>query len=241
MKIALVCIAKNEDNYIKEWIGYHKKLKFDNIFVFKNNWEFDVQDDKVFLIPFNGEVKQISAYNNFIEKFKNDYDWVAFIDVDEFIVLKKHKDIKEFIKEYDTVENGLAINWVLFGSNGHEVIKDNNYSVLERFTKKQNGFNQHIKTLLKLKKDGIMMLDPHRPNVMLRDTNFNQVSNALNPNGTVDVIQINHYFCKTKQEFQEKINRGRADTLKKRNISDWDAHNSNDIDDFLALDFFKSN
>ena len=94
---------------------------------------------------------------------------------------------------------------------------------------------------LRLKKDGIMMLDPHRPNVMLRDTNFNQVSNALNPNGTVDVIQINHYFCKTKQEFQEKINRGRADTLKKRNISDWDAHNSNDIDDFLALDFFKSN
>jgi len=240
MKIALVCIAKNEDNYIKEWIRYHKKLKFDDIFIFENNWSSNIQEDNVFTIKFDGEVRQVFAYNTFIEKFKNSYDWVAFIDVDEFIVLKKHKNIKEFIKEYDAVENGLAINWVLFGSNGHEVIKDNNYSVLERFTKRQNSVNQHIKTLLKLR-DGVKMVDPHHPNVVLHDTNFNQVNAPWNPIGTIDVVQINHYFCKTLEEFKEKIDRGRADVLRKRNISDWEAHNGNDIDDFLALDFFKSN
>lgn len=34
MKTALVCIAKNEDNYIDEWIEYHLMLGFDRIFVY---------------------------------------------------------------------------------------------------------------------------------------------------------------------------------------------------------------
>jgi len=241
MKIALVCIAKNEDNYIKEWVDYHKKLGFDDIFIFENNWSSDLEDEKVITIKFNGEVKQVSAYNTFIDRFKYDYDWAAFIDVDEFIVLKKHKNIKDFIKDYEDVEYGIAVNWVLFGNNGHDDIADDNYSVLERFTKRQEGVNQHTKTILKLKYENIKMVDPHHPNTILYDTNFNKVTSALNPNGTIDVIQLNHYFCKTLKEFKEKIERGRADIPTKRNLTDWDIHNSNEIDDFLALDFYKNN
>lgn len=241
MKLALVCIAKNEDNYIKEWVSYHKKLGFDDIFIFENNWKSNIIENNVITIKFDGEVKQISAYNTFIDRFKSDYDWVLFIDVDEFVVLKKHKNIKEFIKDYQNVENGLAINWVLFGHNNHDTVINNNYSVLERFTKRQNGVNQHTKTFLKLKNHGLIMVDPHHPNVMLRDTNFNEVNTALNPNGTTDIIQLNHYFCKTLEEFTKKIDRGRADIPQKRNINDWYVHNANDIDDFLALDFYNNN
>ena len=50
MKIALVCIAKNEDNYIHEWINYHLKLEFDSIFIYENDWESNVINDKVFKI-----------------------------------------------------------------------------------------------------------------------------------------------------------------------------------------------
>ena len=34
MKTALVCIAKDEDNYIDEWLKYHLKLGFSNIYVY---------------------------------------------------------------------------------------------------------------------------------------------------------------------------------------------------------------
>jgi hypothetical protein len=34
MKTALACIAKNEDNYIDEWIKYHTKIGFDFIYVY---------------------------------------------------------------------------------------------------------------------------------------------------------------------------------------------------------------
>ena len=36
MKVALVCIAKEEDNYIQEWIDYNKKLGFDDIIIYQN-------------------------------------------------------------------------------------------------------------------------------------------------------------------------------------------------------------
>ena len=34
MKVGIAAIAKNEDNYIDEWIKYHLKLGIDQIMVF---------------------------------------------------------------------------------------------------------------------------------------------------------------------------------------------------------------
>ncbi len=238
MKISLVCIAKDEDNYIKEWIDYHKKLGFDDIFIYENNWDSNINEENVHTIKMDGEIKQIESYNHFIKEYYGKYDWVAFIDVDEFITLKKHKDIKDFILEFGV--NSIAMNWVIFGSNGHDTIVNNNYSVLDRFTKRQNSVNPHIKTLLKLESPGIRMLDPHHPNVKLIDTNNNVITTPLNYEGNVDIIQINHYFCKTLSEFQHKINRGRADTHIKRSINEWYDYDINEIEDLTSLNFFKN-
>ena len=38
MKTALVCIAKNEDHYIDEWIEYYLKLGIDHIFIYQNDF-----------------------------------------------------------------------------------------------------------------------------------------------------------------------------------------------------------
>jgi hypothetical protein len=238
MKVSLVCIAKDEDNYIKEWIDYHKKLGFDDIFIYENNWDSNVNEENVHTIKMDGEIKQIESYNHFIKEYYSKYDWVAFIDVDEFITLKKHKDIKDFILEFGV--NSIAMNWVIFGSNGHDTIVNNNYSVLDRFTKRQNSVNPHIKTLLKLESPGIRMLDPHHPNVKLIDTNNNIITSPLNYQGNVDIIQINHYFCKTIIEFQHKVNRGRADTYFKRSVNEWYDYDINEIEDLTSLNFFKN-
>ncbi len=40
---------------------------------------------------------QLKAYNDFIDNKKNDFDFAAFIDVDEFICLKKHRSISDFL------------------------------------------------------------------------------------------------------------------------------------------------
>ena len=234
MKVALVCIAKNEDNYIQEWIDYHKKLGYDDIFIYQNNWRYQIEEPNVIKIEYDGEVRQVSAYNDFIQKNKNEYEWASFFDVDEFLVLKKHKNIKEFIQDYQDFD-GIGVNWVLFGDNNLTGVTDE-YSVIKRFTKRQLGVNEHIKSTIKLTDD--VNMGVHAPsNKMLCNTNKELFSGSFNKNTLDDISQINHYFCKTREEFIDKINRGRADTSQKRGLNDFDAHNINEIEDITALKF----
>lgn len=236
MKIALVCIAKNEENYIKEWVTYHKKLGFDDIFIYQNDWRWDDEIENVHKLIMDGVNKQRSAYNHFITNF-TDYNWAAFFDVDEFLVLKQHKTIKEFIGEYSDY-NAIGINWVLFGNNGHENF-DGNYSVINRFTMRQKDVNEHIKSIVKLDKHVIM--DVHNPNCSWVNTNKELCTGPFNFNKLDDVAQINHYFCKSRLEFQLKCSRGRADSdIYKRDISEYDTHNLNEVNDFHAYNLYNN-
>lgn len=57
MKTALVCIAKDEDDYLKEWVDYHLRIGFDEIFVYQNNWRYpkgDITDPRVHLLELDG-------------------------------------------------------------------------------------------------------------------------------------------------------------------------------------------
>lgn len=234
MRVALVCIAKDEDNYIEEWVNYHKKLGFDSIFIYENDWDCGIVNSHVFKIKCNGSKQQIPSYNQFIINYKSEYDWAAFLDVDEFLVLKKHNNVKDFILDYAN-EDAIGVNWVFFGDNG--LNDENDFGVLNRFTKRQIGPNQHIKSIVKLKNTNNMYVHNHSGKCV--DTNLKRIDNSpFNVDGPLDVAQINHYFVKTKNEFIKKINRGRADTGTYRNINEFDEHNFNDVEDLTALNFY---
>jgi hypothetical protein len=235
MKVALVCIAKNEDNYIQEWINYNLKLGFDKIFIYQNDWRTNIEHPNVIKFENDGINKQRECYHHFIQTYNNEYDWAAFFDVDEFLVLKNHKNIKDFINDYKEFP-GIGVNWVLFGNNGLTKV-DVEYSLVKRFTKRQWSINQHVKSIVKLTPRLIM--DIHNPNTFVVDTNKNKFSGPFNPNGWDNIAQINHYFCKTQEEFQEKCDRGRADSpVYRRTMSEFEEHNFNDIEDLTAYNFF---
>lgn len=242
MRVALTCIAKNEDNYIQEWIDYNFKLGFDDIFIYQNDWRCSVEHDRVHKINFDGHSIQKRAYNSFIQNYYTQYDWVAFLDCDEFLVLKKHKNVKDFIQDYANFDC-IGINWVLFGDNGLSF--DGNYSVLSRFTKRQSSPNPHIKSILKMNRDAVF--SAHNPdNRPVVDTNYKIFYGPFNENGPIDVAQVNHYFGKTRQEWDVKRNRGDACWVGPdhpqyyRNDSDFERHNFNEVEDTLALEFYLS-
>lgn len=238
MKVALVCIAKNEENYIDEWIDYHLKLGFDDIIVYANDWKWDCDNENVTVASIPGEVKQLQAYNYFIEKAIGIFDYCAIFDVDEFLVLKKHKNIKEFIADYPDAD-AIAINWVLFGDNGHKKVVNKHYSVLDRFTKRQIGVNHHVKVITKIN-NNIYVPSPHHSSCEWVSPERIKGWGPFNDKGSDEIAQLNHYFCKTRSEFKHKIGRGRADTPHKRTMSEFEPHNLNYIDDLNALTFYKS-
>jgi hypothetical protein len=130
ISVALCAICKYEDKYIEEYIDYYMGLGFDHIYLYDNSDEFTLEPlvhnnihvRKVKLIQYPGENKQISAYNNCIQRALDDgYTWAAFFDVDEFLVLKKHPNIQSFIKEYGS-HGGIVVNWVFFGPNNFRLV-----------------------------------------------------------------------------------------------------------------------
>jgi hypothetical protein len=238
MKVAVCCIAKNEDNYIDEWIKYNKKLNFNKIFIYENNWRCSLNYDFIEKINFDGECKQIEAYNHCIKNNIGKYDWIAFFDVDEFLVLKKHKAIQDFIFDYKDY-NAIGINWFLYGNNNVK-FNNNEYSLIKRFTKREMQVNKHIKSIVKITNDTKMGIH-NVVNEQWIDPNKVFHSGPFNKDGPTDIAYINHYFCKTPEEFQNKIDRGRATTVDKSRVRTFDLYdkaNCNDVEDLYAYNFF---
>ncbi len=244
MKAALVCIAKDEDFYIDEWIHYHLALGFEHIFIYANDWHFSHCNSNVSVIPIVGKQAQCRAYMDFKLHKSTDFHWAAFFDVDEFLVLNIHKTLPDFLTEYNGC-SAIGINWAIFGNNNTSVLDTTNYgySVLKRFTKRAAatfGPNKHIKTIVRL--------PCHLPqgvhNVKSRWFNLNKQTRDGSFNSPVDysIAQLNHYFTKSDEEFYAKCQRGRADSLDKRSFS---KHlgmlNANAIEDTKARDFFYKN
>lgn len=241
MKVAITCIAKDEEHYIEEWVKYHLKLGFDDVFIYENDWRCSLNDSRVHKINFDGYGMQINAYNHFIQTYYTQYDWVAFFDVDEFLVLKKHKNVKDFIQDYGA-NSCIGINWAMFGNNGLSF--DGNYSVLNRFTKRKESSWNNIKCIIKM--DPSIRYGVHDPfNASVADTNGKIFRGAINENGPIDVAQLNHYFCKTWEEWILKKEKGSGHLTPDhpsfyRPDSDFHRHNTNEVEDTLALEFYLS-
>ena len=168
MKVALCCICKNENTYIREWIKHYKELMFDNIIIYDNN---DINGEKLedvisdyinsgFVIINNirgKSIQQLPAYNDCIIKYGELYDWIAFFDCDEFLCLTKKNNIKDYLIEFPEKCDRIAINWMTMDDN--DLIENDGRPLMERFTRtcpKDVKWeytnileNSHVKTILK--------------------------------------------------------------------------------------------
>ena len=224
IKPAIVCIAKLESDYIIDFVRYHLLLGFDKIFVYDNEdtpvyeqllLEFS-KNVTVIHLPGNNysEAVQYYALRHFEKNYMDKFTHVAHIDIDEYIVLKKHSTILEFISEYFIKNCGaIGINWRFFGSNGHT--EKTNIPVMERFTRCELKGNRHIKTLFETSAFIIYKNNPHavvlQPGYYTKSTNGYIINGPFNENIDFSVIQLNHYKCKTLPEFKYARSRGRAD------------------------------
>lgn len=246
IKTALVCIAKDEENFLPEWIEYHLKLGFDQIFVYTNDWDFFIPIENVKFIPWPGPGVQSAAYDDFIRTYGELFDYAAFLDVDEFLVLKQNNNVQEFIKENIDSPGGIAINWVFFLDPSHKDKKPQNIegeiSPLKRF-KFRSQVTESIKTICKLHPDNLFFPNVHAPYFEINDCNGNKWKGKTHPNvslASVEKAQINHYYTKSWEEWEKKIERGRADIFWKRNYDEW--HNLDSfanalVEDNLAYNF----
>lgn len=279
LKTALVCIANSEERYIGEWTDYHLKLGFSDIFIFQNNWRvdesafrgikrcsalergervLDIDRKRVHLCIGDGDRVQERCYDRFIREFHKNYDFGCFFDVDEFLCLKKHDNVSDFLSEYIEYK-AVGINWRLFGNSGLTEVNDSDYSLVGRFVRCGSKLNRHIKTCInfKLSKSELQFRsNPHfvgyvdngKPSdVTISADKKNYVTGPFNGTDDLMDVQLNHYYCKTDEEFiDNKIPKSRCDiprSMRSRMQGnyyprDFDSHNENDVVDLTALEFY---
>ena len=121
MKLGIVTQARNESLRLIEWISFHQKIGFEKIVIFDdastdNSIEkiksidgvfvkrtvdhgrrFDTSDPNVYSGARDYHERQMMSFREGMQLLKQeDCDWVAIIDVDEFIVPQNANDARDY-------------------------------------------------------------------------------------------------------------------------------------------------
>lgn len=257
VRTAVVCIAKDEDLYLPEWLDYHLRLGFDDAYVYMNDWRYtgrvpDIPGHSVTTVEFDGRKRQLAAYNDFIARFSDKYDWVAFIDVDEYFANNSGGSFVDVLARYSGFPQ-LAVNWRVMGDSGITSFDPSNVSLALRFTKGSARLNHHVKQLVNFRwfrQSGKAMpefkVNPHCTSVPSFCQGGYGVPAQFNEFGldAVQPLELYHYLVKTRQEFDTiRFPRGRADTAvreytKDRAEMDWNVFNVNEAEFTTVRDFY---
>jgi hypothetical protein len=231
--LAVVAIMKNEGRYLREWLEFQRLMGVDHVYLYDNGSTDEsaemlapyVAEGFVTAIPwttFDDEISpQRQAYAHAICNFGHDFRWMAFIDLDEFLFPVTAPDLATVLSTYEDC-SCICVPWLMFGFCGHETPPQG--LVIENYTcRAPFPPTTKIEKVLKWKSivdpsavesiSGVHMfalstgstggVDERRIPVSTKGT-------AVPP--TSAILRINHYFTRSRQEFEAKINSVRFST-----------------------------
>lgn len=240
--LAVCAIAKNEGPYFKEWIEWHHKMGVEKFYIYDNEstdctkevLQPYIESGLVEYVFWLGRKMQLPAYDDCFEKHRTETRWLAIIDLDEFIMPIKNKNIPEYLRQMEDFSS-VEINWLVYGSGGAKERQPG--GVMERFrchSLPEHKLNTHVKSIV----------DPRRVCTMIGCHEAARISGfAADSHGTPlskgfrdrkpqqDIIRINHYAVKSYEEFLSKRARGRARINSMRDLSYFEQYDLNDIEE----------
>jgi hypothetical protein len=129
--VCAVAMVRDELPFLDEWLAYHRLLGIEHFFLYDDDPALPLRQ---FLIPHSSYVtiidwhhcndgpsgtnRQTKAFNDSLDRILSRFRWVAFIDIDEFIVLPAHPGLPSFLDEFGDFGQ-ISMPWYIFGHNGH--------------------------------------------------------------------------------------------------------------------------
>ena len=230
LKVCLCTPGKKENKYIKDFVQFYKNIGVDKIFLYDNNDEYGEKFDEVIpdyikngfveVLDWRGKKNElINMMDDCYQKNYLKYDWLIFYQVDEYIHLRNYTNIKSFlIEEKFNKCLKIYLNWVFHTDNNlyhyEEKPVQERFPQIEAIPENKNGRHNYVKSMIR----------GHIPNLKI-DCVHRLVKGIDGCNGYGKEVQlrlfkmdeqdfenyyIDHYFCKSVDEFIEKLNRGDA-------------------------------
>jgi hypothetical protein len=223
---ALCGIVRNEVKSIIEWLAHYKALGFDEFLIYDNESQdgtevilqaLDAAGELTYLDwPHAiGRWPQRRAYEH-ARKWAS-AEWLAFFDADEFLVLREDASIAAFLQRFPPDVAAIVVNWVVFGSDGQSRYRPK--PVTERFfdaLPKGASWNRVVKSFGRrtmLTWTGIHRLDPGEGRYVTAtgaDVEFDGPMRTLT--AETSIATLHHYIVKSLEEFEEKLQRGNANS-----------------------------
>ena len=219
--LSIGCIAKDEDDYLEEWVRYHQLIGVEKFFIFDHRSANPIErtlapmvaSELVNVVRATGQYPQVPLYTWLLQNHQPASRWIAFIDVDEFLVPTREDDLRALLRDYEQF-GGLGVNWLMFGSSGHQERPPG--LVMENYRRRSAityELNQHVKSIVQPQR-AIEARNPHFFQFSPPWFCVNEMGAPFDGPFSYPVscqrIQLNHYYFKSRQDFERKTRRGIA-------------------------------
>jgi glycosyltransferase involved in cell wall biosynthesis len=219
--LSILSIMKNEAPYLAEWIEYHLLVGVEKFWLVNNDSDDNTEEvlapyieaGIVIYLNFTGRGQQFAIYNSLRNTLKEESFWLAIMDIDEFLLPVDGRSVPEILRARECFP-AISVNWVMYGSNG-QLTKQPGL-VIERFknhTSWDHIINRHIKTIVRPRMVRRYAVHDHIYQGRCRSRDVLRRRNRLefwDQPPVFDVLRMNHYWTKSREEFQAKRWRGRA-------------------------------
>lgn len=226
--VAICALARNELD-VNEWVEYHRLLGVGKIYFhdemsaprmraqIQRHIDDEFVDYRVINFYWNDFKHLLSAFfpsissdnelglvfNSCLREHGSKHRWIAFIDVDEYLVATNNRTLPEVLSAYEEY-GGLVVNWNLFGSSGH--ISRPKGKVVDNYRK--CAMFHVVKTIAQPRHARHIGINPH---YFVYDPPFYAVNEArVRTDGASNSpelrqhLYLNHYRLKSLEDYKLK-------------------------------------
>ncbi len=217
--ICMVAILRDEEPFLDEWLVYHKMIGIDHFFLYDDAPDLPLQKllqphaAYITVIPWYnmhddrpGRNRQTKAYMHAVTEYSAGFEWITFIDGDEFIVLRKHETINEFLAGFSDAVS-ISLRWHVFGHNGY--YDDPPGLITASLTRKKRLPDYNVKSITRPQ----AIRDIQSAHICLLkysglvDANNREYERDIYE-GISEVAHINHYQCRSFKKWMQRTKRG---------------------------------
>lgn len=223
MKVYLCACFRNEAEHLLEWLAYHAVIGIDHVVLY-NDRSDDAWRDAITIAPSSWmtlrEARhskitpslQQDIYHDFLQEFGADCDFVAFIDIDEYLCfavpLHRHLALME------PNVGQVRMSWLNFGSSGH-LQRDASRLTIERFTRCSYGHYNHQITKSLVRPCAVRSVGIHSHALKAPYVSVDAAGNAIQKWNHTRItaamygpLFLAHYAVRSREEFVRKQQRG---------------------------------
>lgn len=232
--IAIAAIMRNEAPFVAEWARFHLAVGVRHFIVYDDAstdgtpdiLRRTLPDGALTILPWAQRLSdirlgreihnQVLAYAHAAGNFGPDFRWMAFIDVDEFLVPRRGDSLTEALAPLEDIPN-VSLPWHMFGFSGHDQPPPG--GVLENYVMRARDPMSDAPGIRAFK----MLVDPCRLTALRihsmvtdgNDATWNDAGQraSLSTRDRADFystasVQLNHYYTRSRADLEAKIARG---------------------------------